>query len=49
VTYLEVGRFCPYLSMPSRWIFDSNVWRGIASFVLTPWGANSGLSRRVNL
>jgi hypothetical protein len=23
--YLEDGRFCPYLSMPSRRIFDSSV------------------------
>ena len=36
--YLGVGRFCPYLSMPSRWIFDSSVWRGIPSFAAAPEG-----------
>ena len=27
--YLEVGCFWPYLSMPSRIIFESSVWRGL--------------------
>jgi hypothetical protein len=36
--YLEVGRFCPYLSMPSRRIFDSSVWRAIPSFAAAPEG-----------
>ena len=36
--YLAVGRFCPYLSMPRRRIFDSNVWRGIPSFAAAPEG-----------
>jgi hypothetical protein len=31
--YLVVGGFCPYLSMPSRRIFDSSVCSGIPSFV----------------
>ena len=36
--YLEVGGFCPYLSMPSRRIFDSSVCRGIPSFAAAPEG-----------
>jgi hypothetical protein len=36
--YLEVGRFCRYLPMPSRRIFDSSVWRGIPSFAAAPEG-----------
>jgi len=36
--YLEVGGFCPYLSMPSRLIFDSSVCRGIPSFAAAPEG-----------
>jgi hypothetical protein len=36
--YSEVGRFCPYLSIRSRRIFDSSVWRGIPSFVAAPEG-----------
>jgi hypothetical protein len=33
-----VGLFWPYLSMPSRRIFDSKVWRGIPSFAAAPEG-----------
>src|SRR5215813_3293156 len=36
--YFEVLHFCPYLSMPSRRIFDSSVWRGIPSFAAAPEG-----------
>ena len=36
--YVERGRFCPYLSMPSRLIFDSSVCRGIPSFAAAPEG-----------
>src|SRR5215831_8259458 len=36
--YLEAARLDPYLSMPSRRIFDSSVWRGIPSFAAAPEG-----------
>ena len=35
--YLE-SRFCPYLLMPNRRIFESRVWRGIPSFAAAPEG-----------
>src|SRR5215467_6182640 len=35
--YFE-SRFCPYLLMPNRRIFESRVWRGIPSFAAAPEG-----------
>jgi hypothetical protein len=34
----EGNRLCRYVSMPSRLIFDSSVWRGIPSFAAAPDG-----------
>jgi len=37
-SYLGVGIFWPYLSIPRRRIFDSSVCRGIPSFAAAPDG-----------